>query len=252
MIYSKEARIELKKTTLFKQSNKHWNELNLNHGFVVGYLMSLLDKSKAKTFYEWENYYFDSGAVRQKEILKIQDDDIKESLFSFNRNIPKIYYKYNTEYGRTIKDLEHIALKLDKVINVGLELALNYVYIRIIDETWVGHERELSTFLGLKKYLSLYSLNIEKTPPEIDVAYGVDFEIKKNNKLIAGLQLKSTNYLENKYKLSEIIHITEKKNNLYKERFNAPVYFIYMDTKGAIMNLNDIYYHIVKKNNTPS
>lgn len=60
MLYDKEIRIELKKSHLFKKSNKYWNKLNLNHGYTVGYLMNLLDKSKAKTFEQWELYYFNS------------------------------------------------------------------------------------------------------------------------------------------------------------------------------------------------
>lgn len=248
MILSKTKRIELKKTSLFKESNKHWNELNLNHGYVVGYLMNLLNKSNAKTFEEWEAYYLKSGLKRNDKIKSIENTQIRRNLISFNRDIPKKYYKYNTDYGRTIDDLIDIAKKLDKVINVGIELAFNYVYIRVIDETWIGYEREINAFVNLKKYLKNYNLDVKKTPPDIDIIYGVDFEIKDKDKdkLIAGIQLKSTNYLNNKCKLSDIIEITEDKNKCYTQKFKAPVYYIYINTNGLIMNLNDIYFLIIK------
>lgn len=246
MLYSKAKRDKLKKTIEFKNSNKIWNDLKLNHGFIVGYLIKLLNRGNCSSFKSWEKYYFQSGAERKKK-LKTLPPEIEQALINFDRNVPKKYYTYNTDYGRTYDDLLIIAKKLDKNIHVGLELSFNFVYIRIIDETWIGYLREKKAFNQIEKYLSLYNLSLNKANYTTDIYYGVDFEIKNKGVLLAGVQIKSTNFLANKAKLRNINEITLKKNKLYEKEFNVPVYFIYIDEKLNVVNMNDLYFKIIRK-----
>lgn len=246
MLYDKKVRDELRKTTDFKKSNEVWNRLKLNHGFVVGYLMRLIEEGECKTYKEWENYYLNSG-VKRLQLIERLPTNIKKKLNSFNKCVSREYYDYNLLYGRTEAELLTIAKELDKELHVGLELAFNYVYIRVIDETWIGYSRECITLERLNKYLKNHGLTAEKANFYIDVNYGVDFEIKRGNKIVAGVQLKSINYYENKEALSEIQSINKKKNNMYEIEYKAPVIYLYVDKHNYPINLNDIYFNVIKK-----
>lgn len=246
MLYDKKNRDELRKTSDFKKSNEVWNRLKLNHGFVVGYLMRLIEQGQCKTFNDWEEYYLSSG---EKRLLLIKNlpINIQNKLNTFNKSINREYYDYNLLYGRTKEELLTIAKKLDNELNVGIELAFNYVYIRVIDETWIGYSRECLSLERLKKYLKNHGLTAEKTNYYIDVNYGVDFEIKRGQQIVAGVQLKSVNYFENKNALAEIQNINKKKNAMYESKYKAPVIYLYVDKHNYIVNLNDIYFNVIKK-----
>lgn len=246
MLYEKRQRDELRKTQDFKRSNEIWNRLKLNHGFVVGYLMRLIGEGDCKSHSEWERYYLNSGAERLQLIEELPIE-VKNKLNSFNKSISREYYEYNLHYGRTEAELLTIAKLLDKELKVGLTIAFNFVYIRVIDETWIGYYRECISLERLQKYLKTHNLTAEKAKFYIDITYGVDFEIKRGNKVVAGVQLKSINYFENKEALSEIQDINKKKNNLYQQKYKAPVIYLYVDKNSYIVNLNDIYFNVIKK-----
>lgn len=246
MLYDKRKRDELRKTSEFKRSNEVWNRLKLNHGFVVGYLMRLIEEGNCKSFKEWEDYYLNSGIKRNQLINKLPRT-IQYKLNTFNKSVDRQYFDYNLLYGRTKEELLTIAKKLDRELHIGIELAFNYVYIRVIDETWIGYSRECISLERLRKYVKHHGLTAEKTNYYIDVNYGVDFEIKRGNKIVAGVQLKSINYFENKNALAEINDINKRKNSMYEQKYKAPVIYLYVDKNNYIVNLNDIYFKVIKK-----
>lgn len=246
MLYEKRRRDELRRTQDFKRSNEIWNRLKLNHGFVVGYLMRLISQGDCKSHKEWELYYLNSGKERLQLIEKLPVD-IKDKLNSFDKHISREYFDYNLHYGRTETELLTIAKKLDEELNVGLEMAFNFVYIRVIDETWIGYHRECLSLEKIEKYVKNHGLTVEKANFYVDVTYGVDFELKRGRKVVAGIQLKSINYFENKDALTEIECINKRKNNMYENMYKVPVIYLYVDKNNCIVNLNDIYFNVIKK-----
>lgn len=226
MLMTLNERIQLRETREFKQSNSLWNKLKLNNKRSIGCLMYLIKKSKAKTLEEWSEYYFKTGLIRKKLT--------KEYLLKEEFN------KINAEYGRTIDDLMLIAKEFKKYFNQPLNIIFNYVYIRVIDETWIGYSRELSAFNEIKSILK-EGYSVKDVDYEKDIAYAVDFEIFKNDELIIGIQLKSTKYKEaNNGILIQTKNMNHRKNDLYKESYNIDVLYLYIDSNNKIENLDDL------------
>ena len=191
--------------------------------------MLIANKSNATKFSEWESFYLNSGEER-KELLKeyLPKEDFK---------------KVNTEYGRTKKDLIKIAKDFNKHLNLPLKTVYNYVYIRVIDESWIGYKRELKAFEVLKEECSCYNgIEVCKTEFKKDKDYSIDFEIKKDNKVILGIQLKSITYYLSSSKgnldAKEVNSIKQKK---YKNEFKTPVLNLYIASKeGRIVNIKTL------------
>lgn len=231
MLLSRDERMKLRNTKEFKNSNAPWNYLHLNSRNSVGSLMQLIKTSNCENFEEWESYYLNSGAIR-KELLQ-------------KKYLNKLELKeINMSYGRTEEDLINIAYKLQKSVKLPIDTLYNFVYIRVIDETWIGYNREQLFFEKVKEILKdKPEFSIKKTNSDIDTNYAVDFEIYKNKKLIIGIQLKSTRYsfCESNI-MKETKNFNSRKNNNYTKLYKVPVKYFYIDVNtNEILNLSDIY-----------
>lgn len=230
MLYSRDKRLQLRSTKEFSKTNKPWNDLRLNSKWNIGCLMFIAKESKANTFNEWENYYLNSGLIRKELLLSKRYD--KEQMI-----------RINSEYGRTKDDLIQIAKTLSRNLNISLTLAYNYVYIRVIDETWIGLNRELTGLQIIQNECQKYGdFSVHPVDYNFDIKYAVDFEIKDNhtNSVILAVQLKSVKYKNSNLDgVLDIKSINIKKNADYKKKFNTEVLYLYMD-KYKIMNLNEL------------
>lgn len=254
MILSKDKRMDLRNTLNFKKTNKIWNDLNLNQAWCIGYLMQLCKNSKASSFDEWESYYFESGRLRaikisvipvfKKQILMDRKVYLNNNLYKIDM-LSKQEKRLNTHMGRTREDLFEIARDLFKgvknsgISDISLEDCENYVYIRVIDETWIGIQREINTKESLQKLLKGYE--IKDVSLRIDVKYAVDFEVYKNNKLILALQVKSKKYqLDKKEALIKTKNFNNLKNSEYTKINKVPVIDVFSDFSGYIYNPEDV------------
>lgn len=226
MLWSKNKRVEARKTEKFRSTNKMWNDLGLNQKKNIGAVIFLAKQSKAKTFEEWERYYFESGEKRNELLSKSHTEyELK---------------KINNEHGRTKEDLLEIAKEFQKHIDLPLETVYNYVYIRVIDETWIGHSRELKAMRTITTECEKFGLTVSDVDYYVDMTYAIDFEVKRNNNPILAIQLKSVKYRDSTLvAVDEIKTINKEKNAAYTSRYGADVLYLYTDYD-RIVNLNEL------------
>lgn len=220
-LLNEKERLALRNSKEFKNTNYLWNKLELNSRNSVGCLMHLIKQSHATTKEEWEKYYFKTGEERKKIHIN-------------NLNQLSII---NAEYGRTIDDLEEISIIFNKELHLDLNLVFNFVYIRVIDETWIGYEREKKAFEILSDKTDL---TIKTVSYQDDIRYAVDFEVYKNGKLILAIQLKSSNY---KHTRKYVHEMNIRKNKEYSLKNHVAVIYLYIDNN-KIVNLDDFLNNI--------
>lgn len=247
---NRKIRLGHRKTSLFHNTNEDWNVLKLNQTWVVGSLSQLFRDSKSINPFDWENYYYRSGEERKK-ILSVLPKETQDILEDFTLPItnPSLYYslskferEINTKYGRTIEDLQKISsyffsrLKMKpSMTTVTLPLCLDYVVIRVIDETFIGFIREIKTLETLRqKYPQLIFRSVSSTN---DSRYAIDAEVFKGNTLLIALQIKSSKYLNSSMKIvDKTKEMNVRKNKDYEEKFKVPVQYVYADRYGYIEN----------------
>lgn len=220
-LFEKEDREMFRNFKAFKETNEIWNRLGFNATAEVGNLMYLIKLSGAKTFEEWEKFYIKSGHERQGIIAR-----------GYNR-----YYTrdLDIEYGRTVRQLANKARTFADATGIDIAFAFNSVYIRIIDETWLGYQRELKAIKLLNKNKNIIVKNVDYKK---DVKYAVDFEVFIKDELILGIQLKSTKY--KRFATQETKDMNIRKNNLYKNSEKVNVLYLYMDNDNdVIVNMDE-------------
>lgn len=227
-LLSYNERKTLRMSEEFKHTNKVWNQLRLNQTAKIGSLIQIASDSNARTQKEFEQYYFKTGEIRN-EILKTK------------MNISEMeMYILNNLYGRTYLDLLNIARELKKYVDIPLNLLYNFVYIRVIDETWIGHMREQKALTGLlcvlQKYQGFYIKHADKIQ---DKSYAIDFEVFYWGNPICGIQVKSIKYKQTdknfyakKYNLS--------KNDNYSKLTGNPVFECFVNDEGIIEDLSGL------------
>jgi len=227
MLLPYETRIQIRKTPDFQTTNKTWNDLYLNATDNIGAVMALIKDSNAQSFEEWEKYYLDSGEKRRHLLAAVTDTKEKNNI--------------NRSHGRTKEDLFKIAKILAQKCNISEDIAFNYVYIRVIDETWIGHNRELEALKVIQQLCFRRCLTVNGVDSLTDTKYAIDFEVREQGQRILAIQLKSTRY---KYSKTTILLQTKKmnqnKNKKYTERFGVDVLYLYMNPNGHIVNLAEL------------
>lgn len=218
----------MKKTEEFNQSNKVWNDLGLNSKTNVGCLMALIKDSKATTLEEWSDYYFKTGEEKRELLKKFVEK--------------KRYFDICATHGRTEDDLIKIAEKLKDALGCSLETAYNYVYIRVIDETWTGHSREVTALMDINKMCRNYGdFKANSVDYHTDFTYAVDLEIREDKKLILGVQLKPISYLTSTNPgVADSKRFNERKNKAYTDEFGAEVFYLYVNRDDSYYNFNDL------------
>lgn len=233
LILSKEERDNIRNTKEFSYTNRIWNDLHLNSRRNIGALMFLIKNSKATTIEEWAKYYFTTGRDRANIITRLNTFE--------NKNKPIDFRIIDSEYGRTLHDFSKIAKTLVEKLNISFELALNYVYIRVIDETWVGYNRELIVFNKLKDLLKNSDIEVRQVDYQKDVEFAIDYELVRDKEVILGIQLKSTNYKESGHgKLTDCKIMNIEKNIRYSDVFDAYVVYLYISSDDEIINISSL------------
>lgn len=110
--------------------------------------------------------------------------------------------------------------------HVDLETATEYVYYRVIGQTWNGMLNEIVCIKHLKNHFT--NLDFIKTSYHIDQDYCTDWEAFSNNKLLFGVQIKPISYkLMNLPYQIKAKDIDKNKVFRYKEIFNVAHFFVY-------------------------
>ena len=244
---TREERIKIRKDNRFKRTNSLWNEFRFNQAWTIGYLNNLCKISNANTFEEWEKFYISSGDERRRLIGKLPA--LKQYLLlNFEY---KTYFKLepkekelNTMMGRNLEDMRDIAVRFHKIIvdnkikNVSLDLCFAFVYIRILDETWIGRNREINTISLLSKTFPV--CDFIETSLHDDVKLAIDYEVKVDGVLICGVQVKSdVNYKKIKQGNANAISTIQSnysRNKNYILRNKVDVLYVYSTENGTVVN----------------
>lgn len=260
----RKLRIQLRNQSKFHQTNEPWNVLKLNTSWVIGSLNYLFKLSGAKTWSEWQRFYYASGEKRLEELQKLSAEKQRiltnislpyEKKRHIIQSLTREEEKINTLYGRTITDFEEIADFLYKELikrnfkpHIGRDILLDYVKIRVIDETFIGFERERNAIDSLKERFP--QLRFADVSYEDDVSYAIDTEIYCEEKLLGAVQVKSLSYMTTNNKFVHgVKRMNNSKNELYEQTFKVPVLYAFSDLKGTIHNhdLFDNIEEMVKK-----
>lgn len=258
------SRLELRNTALFHSTNEDWNVLKLNLSWVIGSLSQLFRDSKARYPDYWERFYLRSGEERKKRLLSLSDEKRKIlEDFTLPYTNPTLYRKLsqdekeiNIKYGRTLEDLQKVADYFFRHLqnkpsfsSITSSMCRDYVLIRVIDETFIGFQREIKTVSFLKYRFP--ALTFETVSSEIDTRYAIDVEVYRQNSLLFALQIKSSKYLNSHMNImNEVKSMNERKNKQYEKEFNVPIYYVYAKADGYIFNreiLNTIQSYISLK-----
>lgn len=212
--------------------------MGLNHPSRVGMVSRLIQDKTFSGPEEWEEYYFDSGEKRLLYISKYGDKKA-----------------FNTNYGRTRKELEAIGEELfggveqrGNPLNLTLEECVECVFYRVLGETWNGIIlREENTVKNIGSIFSRLfpgrpELDFRKTTGEEDSRYAVDYEVyTAKGSLLVGLQVKPVSYRKSsKTVMGDIHEVNLKKNEDYKQDKGANVIYVYSDIQGNLDNQMEV------------
>lgn len=233
LLYSREEREALRHTVIYNETNQVWNDNQYNRRANIGTISYLLrsahnlfcsDSDKLMTFTQWEMYYLRSGEKRieLKSVELSKKDEKAIDMF----------------YGRTFDDIMQIATEFkdsldEKGFHISYRKVLNFCYIRIVDEAYIGYKREYNTISSLKETFPDYKFKF--ADDYIDVQLGVDIIVRKKGKIIGGFQVKSDIYRDSDRPHNlEAKEVNDKKfKRCKKERGFYPKY-IYVDRQGKI------------------
>lgn len=224
-------RMQARRTTRFKETNKIWYDANLSKRSKIGGVMKLLEEAEPHTKEDWINFYFNDGD--RACVLKQYTNKNK-------------HYTIDVKHGKTLKELVDIAKTFQqRLADYTLTECFNYAFIHVIDEPYLGYERELKSERLLSDFCADNGLLLIKTNNYKDIVVGVDYEIKTlSDTLICGIQVKGINFkLANSDLITQNTHALTQKHKDYKESTGVDVLFMYMDNENNLANstlFNDI------------
>lgn len=245
----RKRRLAVSKTQQFRNTNEIWNTLGLNHAWTIGYLTRLFKSKKFNNYADWVKFYYKSGEIRKNLLYRLPREKqyiLKDcGLYKYKKEslldrISEEEKQLNLNFGRTEKDLYYTAkymlceIKIEgNPHGITLEDCIDFINIRVLDEIYIGMERERNTVATLKKmfpYLDFKDVSILT-----DTKYAVDFEVFHENELICAIQVKSMKYKNNN---SNILIETKKynntKNQLYTKKFGVEVHYVFSEANGLI------------------
>lgn len=205
-IPSEKERATIRESYEYRRTISSWTRHNLSARSKVGSLLTLISKVKPKTFSEWE----------------------------------KAYVKFYTEEFPGQIMFNQACIVLSKTCRLTVEEAFVYAYIRVIDETWIGYQREKKAFSKMVcfanklKTQGVNGVYFSKSDEYIDTKYAVDVEQYKNGRLVAGFQLKSRKYGESIKTTSDVnisskYRISIEKQKDYERKFGVPVFWVHYE-----------------------
>jgi len=190
--------------------NMATNRWGLNKQKSVGPTSKWIRECDPKTAKEWEKFYFN-----------------KLKNFLDNKKIPLSPKEYLEDLGRKLytKITEVLQAEIEEIDELD---CIEYIYNLLINRTFEGYQREISTIYGrLEQELGI---SIKAAPDEWDRLYNVDFYIKIGEKYI-GLQIKPITYEQTPeiYKWKEWLANSHKK---FEKEHGGKVFTIFSIGKG--------------------
>lgn len=219
----------------FAITNKPWNEGKFNRKNNIGGISTIWknahfhflgkETSHVISFNQFETYYFESAELRE------------------NNNLT------SHSHGRTLEELFELSkqfknfLSLNYNIHIDEKTAFNFVYIRVIDEGYIGYMAEYKVMLNLNSHFKKIYKNIsfEHTDEYTDVKYMVDIIVKYNDIPVAGLSVKSTIYRDStRPYLKKVKIMNQKGQNAFTSKTNLDVKCVYYNKDKNIDNILEI------------
>ena len=230
----------------FRKTNAPWNELMLNDPWSVGYVTTLILLKPFANKEEWEAFYYEMGAYRQKKLQGLPEAQVSllndEQLIRTNKKMTISLGELrniNTQHGRTKKELERKGVILyhhmrDKHPEISLEDCTEAVRFRVICETWNGVIlREKNTIIELEEKFPEFTFR--STSGEEDHLYAVDFEVFKGSLRVCGIQIKPKSYTFDSPYLRRAKAANHQKFEKYRRDFGMPVFTVISKTSGEII-----------------
>lgn len=162
----------------FTSTGKLWDDLKLNSPNRVGGVMELIKKHQPTTHQEWEQVYLTHG----KPLTRLQG--------------------------------VAVCLHLKSTPLISLQEAIDFTFIRVIDETWEGWHLE-KLVIELLETTQLFDEVRTATKFE-DNRYGIDIICLTNGQVVAGIQVKPDSYFKMKPS-----HKAKRENHNRNQRFLA-------------------------------
>lgn len=239
MILPPKERTPLRVSRKFNNTNKPWNDYWHGTAREVGStsMLSRLAQQDYENhggtgvlpYYYFENYYFYSGLQRRLMLSCREKFDKKEIDISCGRT-PSELLDVAESFQKTLVKLGH---------DVSVKEALNYVYIRTLDESYLGIVREYKAREQLIAAFPQYQF--EQSSYELDHFYGVDILVKKNGKTVLGYQVKTTRFKNSKWDYSEEAkEQNREKFEKCKRDFGFDVEFLWVDHDGNVVDVPTI------------
>lgn len=125
-----------------------------------------------------------------------------------------------------LQNLTNASNFIKEKYKIDLDTATEYVFHRVIGQTWNGMMSEINCIDNLKDYFP--NIDFEKAPFELDKDYCVDWQGFSNGKLLFGIQIKpeSYQYMSSPYQL-KAKELNQKQVQAYKQRFGVGHFFVY-------------------------
>lgn len=127
---------------------------------------------------------------------------------------------------------------ISKLLNASQEDVYDYVFLRVLGQTYNGYVNELNIIAELQKEFP--ELDLLKATFELDQNYFTDFECYYKDKLVFGSQIKPISYklMSSGYQLKAKQN-HEAQRQAYIEKFKAP-HFIVFYNNGQIVDKQKI------------
>lgn len=216
----REQRLTIKTDPLtkarFRNTRLVWDDNSLRFRKRVGKLMPLIHSHYPQTYEEWQ----------------------------------KVYLKH----GRSLPQLRLLAVRFlyanTQLPSLTLQEAIDFICVRVLDETWWGHETELKA-LDLIRQTEEFTFVRTATPFE-DYEYAVDILCYEGKRLVQAYQVKPDSYM-----MLSASHYAKKTNARKNDRFRSrypfvPVHYIKESDirSGTLRYIDPIDYSYTPRNRT--
>lgn len=243
-LWSPEKRLKTHSDPRYKQVNDIWMKNGFNKRNYMGYCIDLIKSCNPSTLADWEKFYLKSGETAyQKKQLLLQ----KKNRGEISRNdYNELVYYINSTSGKCYLDMVSLAETFqDRLQSNGIERSLeecfNYIYVKAIEETWIGYLREKAVEESLKTVCESLGCYLKESDTILDIKYGVDYEIykKDTDELMCGIQVKGFKYFlatlnpQKAEALQHAILISKMSHKHYEQDFGAKVAFVYVHNDGT-------------------
>lgn len=175
----------------FKKTNSVWNRKKFNSIEHIGHVMDLIHQCNPKNKQEWIIFY------------------------------EKWWFKH----FNSLHLFSNIKFQFARAANISVKKAYIYIFIRVIDETYLGYKRETDAIEQIKQiYGSDYS--ILKTDYVSDYKYGIDVLIMYKGKIVKAIQLKSQQFINNMIYYHFNRGVSSLNHNRdFINKYHIPIYY---------------------------